>query len=39
MDLYPEANIQKIHKNSINLYNFIAKPTTLTVPAGISQDG
>lgn len=28
MDLYPEANIQKIYKNSLNLYNFIAKPVT-----------
>lgn len=37
MDLYPEANIQKIHKNSLNLYNFIAKP--VDSPAGISQDG
>ncbi len=24
MDLYPKANIQKIHKNSLNRYNFIA---------------
>lgn len=37
MDLYPEANIQKIYKNSLNRYNFIAK--LVDSPAGISQDG
>ena len=29
MDLYPEANIQKIYKNSLNHYNFIAKRSRL----------